>query len=72
VQFFLIFGFERKRNEWSYYPILNVYVFLFSGRTSGGIDMIYSTELLSTIRDVSAMYLINTSYTLNLTVSPHQ
>jgi hypothetical protein len=26
--------------------------FLFSGRTSGGIDMIYSTELLSTIRDV--------------------
>ena len=26
--------------------------FLFSGRTSGGLDMIYSTELLSTIRDV--------------------
>ena len=26
--------------------------FLFSGRTSGGIDMIYSTELLSTIQDV--------------------
>jgi hypothetical protein len=22
-------GFERKRNEWSYYPILNVYVFCF-------------------------------------------